>query len=57
MMLRKLSMLPRERSDATLALIALKNCDGREKIDPKQIIREGFARANRISTFINLFIY
>ena len=57
MMLRKLSMLPRaKRSDATLALIALKNCDGREKIDPKQIIREGFARANRISTFINLFI-
>ncbi|MED3357845.1 RNaseH domain-containing protein [Bacillus thuringiensis] len=45
-----------KRSDATLALIAMKNCDGREKIDPKQIIREGFARTNRISTFINLFI-
>ncbi|MBE5106604.1 DUF3893 domain-containing protein [Bacillus thuringiensis] len=45
-----------ERSDTTLALIAMKNCDGREKIDPKQIIREGFARAKRISTFINLFI-
>ncbi|GAB6430880.1 RNaseH domain-containing protein [Bacillus luti] len=45
-----------ERSDATLALIAIKNCDGREKINPQQIIREGFARTNRISTFIDLFI-
>uniref|UniRef100_UPI0034D3ABF1 RNaseH domain-containing protein n=3 Tax=Bacillus TaxID=1386 RepID=UPI0034D3ABF1 len=45
-----------ERNDATLALIAMKNCDGREKIDPKQIVREGFARTNRISAFINLFI-
>ncbi|WP_141535899.1 MULTISPECIES: RNaseH domain-containing protein [Bacillus cereus group] len=45
-----------ERSDATLALIAMENCDGREKIDPKQIVREGFARTNRISAFINLFI-
>ncbi|KLA31837.1 RNaseH domain-containing protein [Bacillus cereus] len=45
-----------ERNDATLALIAMENCDGREKIDPKQIVREGFARTNRISAFINLFI-
>ncbi|HDR7261562.1 TPA: translation initiation inhibitor, partial [Bacillus paranthracis] len=45
-----------KRNDATLALIAMKNCDGREKIDPKQIVREGFARTNRISAFINLFI-
>ncbi|MGF9879132.1 RNaseH domain-containing protein [Bacillus albus] len=45
-----------ERNNATLALIAIENCDGREKIDPKQIVREGFARANRISAFINLFI-
>ena len=45
-----------ERCDATLALIAMKNCDGREKVDPKQIVREGFARTNRISSFINLFI-
>ncbi|EEM77607.1 hypothetical protein bthur0010_23850 [Bacillus thuringiensis serovar pondicheriensis BGSC 4BA1] len=45
-----------KRNDATLVLIAMKNCDGREKIDPKQIIREGFARTNRISAFINLFI-
>ncbi|PFY29422.1 translation initiation inhibitor [Bacillus toyonensis] len=45
-----------KRSDTTLALIAMKKCDGREKIDPKQIIREGFARTKRISTFINLFI-
>ncbi|OJD58591.1 hypothetical protein BAU27_17140 [Bacillus sp. NH11B] len=45
-----------ERNDATLALIAMENCDGREKIDPKQIVREGFARTKRISAFINLFI-
>jgi len=45
-----------KRNDATLALIAMENCDGREKIDPKQIVREGFARTNRISAFINLFI-
>lgn len=45
-----------ERNDTTLALIAMENCDGREKIDPKQIVREGFARTNRISAFINLFI-
>ncbi|NWK69605.1 DUF3893 domain-containing protein [Bacillus paramycoides] len=45
-----------ERNETTLALIAIKNYDGREKIDPKQIIREGFARTKRISTFINLFI-
>ncbi|WP_142310539.1 RNaseH domain-containing protein [Bacillus wiedmannii] len=45
-----------ERNDVTLALIAMENCDGREKIDPKQIVREGFARTNRISAFINLFI-
>ncbi|QWI16928.1 DUF3962 domain-containing protein [Bacillus wiedmannii] len=45
-----------ECNDATLALIAMENCDGREKIDPKQIVREGFARTNRISAFINLFI-
>ncbi|WP_142293509.1 RNaseH domain-containing protein [Bacillus sp. K2I17] len=45
-----------ERNDATLALITMENCDGREKIDPKQIVREGFARTNRISAFINLFI-
>ncbi|EJS76439.1 RNaseH domain-containing protein [Bacillus cereus] len=45
-----------KQSDTTLALIAMKDCDGREKIDPKQIIREGFARTKRISTFINLFI-
>ncbi|GMR66506.1 hypothetical protein BAC7755_31760 [Bacillus sp. MN7755] len=43
-------------NDAALALIAMKNCDGREKIDPKQIVREGFARTNRISAFINLFV-
>jgi len=45
-----------ERNDATLALIAMENCDGREKIDPKQMVREGFARTKRISAFINLFI-
>ncbi|PEN64066.1 translation initiation inhibitor [Bacillus wiedmannii] len=45
-----------ERNDAALALIAMENCDGREKIDPKQIVREGFVRTNRISAFINLFI-
>lgn len=45
-----------ERKNATLALIAMEDCDGREKIDPKQIVREGFARTNRISAFINLFI-
>ena len=54
MMLRKLSMLPGERSDATLALIALKNCDGREKIDPKQIIREDL---HEQTVFQHLLIY
>ncbi|SCM95089.1 Uncharacterized protein BWINRASL_02542 [Bacillus mycoides] len=45
-----------EQNEMKLALIAIKNCDGREKINPKQIIREGFARTQRISAFINLFI-
>lgn len=45
-----------EQNEMKLALIAMKNCDGREKINPKQIIREGFARTERISAFINLFI-
>ncbi|KEK22801.1 pPIWI_RE module domain-containing protein [Bacillus gaemokensis] len=35
-----------------LSLIEIEKCDGREKIDPKQVIREGFARTNRISQFI-----
>ncbi|RAN90373.1 translation initiation inhibitor [Bacillus sp. SRB_28] len=45
-----------EQNEMKLALIAIKNCDGREKINPKQIIREGFAQTERISAFINLFI-
>ncbi len=45
-----------ERNDATLALIAMKNCDGREKSIQSKYVREGFARTNRISAFINLFI-
>ncbi|PEX40252.1 translation initiation inhibitor [Bacillus cereus] len=45
-----------EQNEMKLALIALKTFNGREKINPKQIIREGFVRTQRISAFINLFI-
>ncbi|MGG5737227.1 MULTISPECIES: RNaseH domain-containing protein [Bacillus cereus group] len=45
-----------EQNGMKLALIALKTFNGREKINPKQIIREGFVRTQRISAFINLFI-
>ncbi|QUG84335.1 RNaseH domain-containing protein [Bacillus nitratireducens] len=45
-----------EHNEMKLALIALKTFNGREKINPKQIIREGFVRTQRISAFINLLI-
>ncbi|PGO23472.1 translation initiation inhibitor [Bacillus cereus] len=45
-----------EQNEMKLALIALKTFNGREKINPKQIIREGFVRTQRISAFINLLI-
>ncbi|KFM99255.1 DUF3962 domain-containing protein [Bacillus clarus] len=41
-------------NETILSIIIMEKCDGREKIDPKQVIREGFARTKRISTFIEL---
>ncbi|MEH0004512.1 DUF3962 domain-containing protein [Bacillus cytotoxicus] len=50
--IRAISSIPIQSFQTSLSLIEIEKCDGREKIDPKQVIREAFARTNRISQFI-----